>query len=241
MLLLGDASVPYRLCRSRRRRTLGLTVTAREVRIHAPVWASREEVERYVIRQRDWLARAWRRMQACVPCEDEAGAPATLRYLGRTLHVVVRPSFFPELRRRGDTLYLYAEPGSDPRDLVRDWLIRRAERLLAWRLYRLARRFGHAPSRFALSDARTQWGSCTRRGHIRLNWRLVQAPLDLIDYVAAHELAHLVHLDHSPRFWQRVAELCPDALARRAALRKMGDSLFRLETPDLSGGRYASP
>lgn len=219
--------MPYQLRRSRRRRTLGLTVTEREVRIHAPVWTPRDEIETYVVRQHDWLARAWRRMQARVP-QAEAPRAFELTYLGRRLRLVVQTSLFPEIRRRGGTLYLYAEPGADPHALARDWLIGRAGRVLAWRLNRLARRFGHAPSHFALSDARTQWGSCTRRGHIRLNWRLAQAPLALIDYVAAHELAHLVHLDHSPRFWARVAELCPDALARRTELRRMGDSLFRL-------------
>ncbi len=228
MLQLGDAAVPYQLRRSRRRRTLGLTVTEREVRIHAPVWTPRDEIETYVIRQHDWLARAWHKMQARAPRTAVAHDPDALRYLGRTLRIQLRPSFFPEIRRRGDTLFCYAEPGADVQALARDWLVARAERLLAWRLGRIARRLGRAPSRFALSDARTQWGSCTRRGHIRLNWRLVQAPLALIDYVAAHELAHLVHLDHSPRFWAQVSALCPEALARRAALRKMGDSLFRV-------------
>ncbi|MDP2253506.1 MAG: M48 family metallopeptidase, partial [Thiobacillus sp.] len=61
-----------------------------------------------------------------------------------------------------------------------------------------------------------------------LNWRLVQAPLALIDYVAAHELSHLIHLDHSPRFWAQVAELCPDASARRAELRTMSAVLFQV-------------
>jgi len=220
--------VPYRLRRSRRRRTLGLTVTAQEVRIHAPVWTSRDEIESYVLRQHDWLMHAWCKMQARVPRIASARDPDAIQYLGRTLRLVVRTSLFTEIRRSGDALYLYIEPGADVHARARDWLFARAERLLAWRLGRIARRLGRAPSRFALSDARTQWGSCTRRGHIRLNWRLAQAPLALIDYVAAHELAHLVHLDHSPRFWAQVAELCPDALARRAELRKMGDSLFRV-------------
>lgn len=226
MLQLGDAAVPYRLRRSRRRRTLGLTVTAREVRIHAPVWTPREEIETYVARQHDWLRRAWARMQARVPACD-AGA-AGVRYLGRTLALDVRASLFSEIRRQRGVLHVYAAPGSDLQALVREWLVARAGRVLAWRLERLARKLGRAPARFALSDAQTQWGSCTRRGHVRLNWRLVQAPLALIDYVAAHELAHLVHLDHSPRFWAQVAELCPDALARRAELRRMSDVLFSI-------------
>jgi len=195
------------------------------VRIHAPSWTPRAEIESYVRQQHGWLARAWARMQARTP--QTAAAPANeVRYLGRTLALDIRPSLFSEVRRHGDTLRIHAPHDSDIDALVRAWFNDQAARLLAWRLARFARKLGRGPSRFALSNAQTQWGSCTRRGHIRLNWRLVQAPLTLIDYVAAHELAHLVHLDHSPRFWAQVAELCPDALARRAELRKMSHSLF---------------
>lgn len=215
--------MPYRLRRSRRRRTLGLTVTACEVRIHAPSWTPHAEIESYVRCQREWLRRAWTRMQAQVPQPDSA---SEVRYLGRRLRLEVRPALFDDIRRHGGTLRVWAPLDADVAGLIRAWLHARAERLLAWRLGRIARRLGRAPSRFALSDAQTQWGSCTRRGHVRLNWRLVQAPLTLIDYVAAHELAHLIHLDHSPRFWALVAALCPDALARRAVLRSMSHSLF---------------
>jgi len=154
--------------------------------------------------------------------------PAKSRYLGRTLALDIQPALFSEVRRHGDTLRVYVPLDADAGALVRNWLHAQASRLLAWRLTRIARKLGRAPSRFALSNAQTQWGSCTRRGHVRLNWRLVQAPLTLIDYVAAHELAHLIHLDHSPRFWAQVAELCPEALARRAELRTMGAALFRV-------------
>jgi predicted metal-dependent hydrolase len=217
--------VPYQLRRSRRRRTLGLTVTLSEVRIHAPSWTPRAEIESYVRQQHDWLHRAWTRMQARTPQAD-AAPTSEVRYLGRTLVLDIRTSLFTEVRRHGDTLRVHAPLDAEVGALVRNWLHAQASRLLAWRLARIARRLGRAPSRFALSNAQTQWGSCTRRGHVRLNWRLVQAPLTLIDYVAAHELAHLIHLDHSPRFWVQVAELCPDALARRAELRTMGAALF---------------
>ncbi|HQT30559.1 MAG TPA: SprT family zinc-dependent metalloprotease [Thiobacillus sp.] len=227
MLQIGAAAVPYRLRRSSRRRTLGLTVTAHEVRIHAPNWTPRAEIESYVAHQHDWLHRAWAQMQARLP-QPAAAALAEVRLLGRVLALDIQPALFDDVRRCGNTLRVQASSGSDPYSLVRDWLQARADRLLAWRLARLARKLGRAPSHFALSNAQTQWGSCTRRGHVRLNWRLVQAPLAIIDYVAAHELAHLVHLDHSPRFWAQVAMLCPDALTRRAELRRMGATLFRI-------------
>lgn len=227
MLQIGAAVVPYQLRRSSRRRTLGLTVTAHEVRIHAPSWTPRAEIETYVLHQHDWLHRAWARMQARAP-QPVASAFAEVRYLGRVLSLDIQPALFSEVRRHGDTLRVFAAYDTDPQALVRAWLHARAIRLLAWRLARIARKLGRAPSRFALSNAQTQWGSCTQRGHVRLNWRLVQAPLALIDYVAAHELAHLVHLDHSPRFWAQVAVLCPEALARRAELRGMSALLFRV-------------
>ena len=200
-------------------------MTACEVRIHAPSWTPRDEIERYVQQQSSWLSRAWARMQLRTP--PPAAEPSNaVRYLGRSLTLDIRPALLGEVRRHGDTLRIHAPHDADIPALIRAWLQARAERLLAWRIARIAQKLGRTPSRFALSNAQTQWGSCTRRGHVRLNWRLVQAPLTLIDYVAAHELAHLVHLDHSPRFWAQVAELCPDALARRAELRTMGASLF---------------
>lgn len=177
------------------------------------------------MQQREWLKRAWSRMRGRAPDAD-AGPASEVRYLGRVLALDIRPSLFADVRRHGDSLRVHAPLDADVGALVRDWLSAQAARLLAWRLGRIARRLGRMPSRFALSNAQTQWGSCTRSGHIRLHWRLVQAPLALIDYVAAHELAHLVHLDHSPRFWAQVAALCPDALARRTELRTMSQSLF---------------
>lgn len=226
-LELGNAAVPFELRRSRRRRTLGLTVTPQQVRIHAPSWTPRAEIDYYVQQQRDWLMRAWARMQTKIPTLAEA-KPNQVMYLGCALTWELHPSLFVELRRDGNILKIYAPSNIEPEGIVRNWLLERAAQLLAWRLARIARRLGRTPTRFALSNAQTQWGSCTRGGHIRLNWRLVQAPLPLIDYVAAHELAHLVHLNHSPAFWAQVAVLCPDALARRATLRKMSVTLFRV-------------
>ena len=226
-LELGDAPVPFELRRSRRRRTLGLTVTPQQVRIHAPNWTPHAEIDHYVQQQQDWLRRAWARMQAKMPTPTAADRSQP-RYLGRSLTLQIHASLFTGVRRTGKELRVYAPPDIDTDALVRAWQQSQAAKLLAWRMGRIARRLGRAPTRFALSNAQTQWGSCTRKGHIRLNWRLIQAPLALIDYVAAHELAHLVHLDHSPAFWAQVAVLCPEAFARRAALRKIGLVLFQV-------------
>lgn len=224
---LNGAAVPFELRRSGRRRTLGLTVTPQHVRIYAPSWTPRAEINHYVQQQQEWLRRAWTQMQAKTPGPLNVER-TEFSYLGRSLIREFHPSLFCEVRRNGKVLNVYAPIKSDAEALIRSWLQARASELLAWRLARIARRLGRAPTRFALSNAQTQWGSCTRSGHIRLNWRLVQAPLALIDYVAAHELAHLVHLNHSSAFWAQVTALCPEAFSRRVTLRKMSTTLFRI-------------
>ena len=78
----------------------------------------------------------------------------------------------------------------------------------------------------ALRDTRSRWGSCTHEGRLMYSWRLAMAPPEVLDYVAAHEVAHLAHMDHSPRFWAAVATLMPGYAPRRAWLRRNGADLM---------------
>lgn len=82
------------------------------------------------------------------------------------------------------------------------------------------------PQKWALSSARGRWGSCTSAGGLRLNWRLMQAPREVIDYVVIHELAHLAEMNHSPRFWAIVAAHCPDWKVHRSWLKLHGTQLM---------------
>lgn len=84
--------------------------------------------------------------------------------------------------------------------------------------------------RLALTQARTRWGSCNSRGDIRLNWRLIHLPLTLIDYVVAHELAHIKEMNHGPRFWALVETMYPDWKTAKSTLRAHVGSLPIIET-----------
>ena len=101
-------------------------------------------------------------------------------------------------------------------------LRQRATRELPARLLELAAAHGLRVSRVSVRNQRWRWGSCSRSGHICLNWRLVPMPPPVRDYVLIHELMHLKRMDHSPAFWRLVAEVCPDFSAARAWLRKHG-------------------
>jgi predicted metal-dependent hydrolase len=109
---------------------------------------------------------------------------------------------------------------NDERQKVDRELIVRARRELPPRLLELASAHGLTVSRISIRNQRWRWGSCSRSGHICLNWRLVTMPDDVRDYVLIHELMHLKRMDHSPRFWKLVAEACPQYQDARRWLRK---------------------
>jgi predicted metal-dependent hydrolase len=123
---------------------------------------------------------------------------------------------------REDILYvgLPAQSGAEQlRDLVQGWLQGQARVHFAQRLEHYRQAHDLAPTRWRLSSARTRWGSCGSDGAIRLNWRLMHFPPDIIDYVICHELAHLRELNHGPQFWHAVQDLFPDYERARGWLR----------------------
>jgi predicted metal-dependent hydrolase len=122
----------------------------------------------------------------------------------------------------GCTLRLDLPANAPPvqiRDAVHAWFLQEARVLFAQRLDHYAPLLQVQWRKLALSNARTRWGSASSDGRIHLNWRLMHMPLDVIDYVVAHELSHLRVMDHSPRFWETVHSVMPDYERRRAALR----------------------
>jgi predicted metal-dependent hydrolase len=103
---------------------------------------------------------------------------------------------------------------------VRDHLVALAKRDFADRARALAARLGKSVTRVGVRDPKSRWGSCSSRGALSFSWRLIFAPEPVIDYVVAHEVAHLVEMNHSPRFWRVVASLVPDSAAPRAWLKR---------------------
>jgi len=105
---------------------------------------------------------------------------------------------------------------------VQSWLQREARRVFAERTAHFAAKLGVRVRRLALSSATTRWGSASADGSVRLHWRLIEHPLATIDYVVAHELAHLREMNHGPKFWAIVESVVPDYRASRARLRAEG-------------------
>jgi predicted metal-dependent hydrolase len=102
----------------------------------------------------------------------------------------------------------------------------KAGKELSLRARRLAARIGRDITQITVRDTRSRWGSCSGRGNISFSWRLIFAPEPVIDYVVAHEVSHLVEMNHGPRFWRLVESLSPDSGAPRAWLKRHRSRLF---------------
>jgi predicted metal-dependent hydrolase len=227
---LNGQPVSWELRRARRK-TIGFAIDQHGLRVSAPPWVTLADIDRALGEKANWIVRklAERREYAArrerfMPCWEN-GAPIPV--LGATFTLRIDPE------ARGVTatdreLRIGVPSQASPEQVAKlghAWLQQTARRAFAERIPVFAERLGRAPTRWALSSARTRWGSCARDGSIRLNWRLVHFPRDIMDYVIAHELAHLREMNHGPRFWAIVAELFPEFERARAWLRQFPDDI----------------
>lgn len=234
-LRLHGVEVSYTLRRSARR-TLALQVGAAGVRVSVPLRAADADIDIFLARNADWLQDALQRLGARAPqAVIEIHDGLLLPLLGDVFRVrtgcVGRRAVWRVTADGLDELCLPASAHALPQAVVRA-LRARALPWFAGRVEEYCHRLGLPVPPVRLSSARTRWGSCSTRSGIRLHWRLIHLPRGLIDYVVAHEVAHLVEMNHSPRFWAVVESLYPDWRAARAALRDAGRALPVLEGAD---------
>lgn len=220
-IALGGQIVPYVLYRGRRR-TIGLSIDHRGLRVGAPTRAGLGEIEALLKKHGDWVLGklgAWQQRQASAAFAIVDGAQ--LPWLGGELRLMLKTGANRAVWASDEqVLTLNLGPKGVPQTLLERALRSRVRVVLAERLAHYAALLGVPLPPLALSSARTRWGSCSSRGTIRLNWRLGFFPLPVIDYVVAHELAHLKEMNHSPRFWSVVEGLCPEWRSRRAELKQ---------------------
>jgi predicted metal-dependent hydrolase len=223
LIRLGGRWVEYRFLR-RRRRTLGITVDAEGLRVAAPLRAPWREIEAFVREKERWiLAKIDEWANTAPPAVLRGASGESLPLFGAPHELDVHEGA-RAVRRESGRLVVVA-PRLRVLDTLLRWLKASALDALAPRAAHYAARLELPAPQVRLSSARTQWGLCTEAGAIRLSWRLVHLEPALADYVVAHEVAHLVELNHSKRFWRLVAALYPDWRAARERLELAGASL----------------
>jgi predicted metal-dependent hydrolase len=225
-LTLSGRTLAYSLKRSSRR-TIGFSIDGNGLAITAPRWVTLADIEAAIADKERWIfakLAEWqtRVEQRALPRIDWKEG-AQFPYLGKPVSVTLSSphgalAFDAERASLALALPAHAQE-QQIKDRVQGWLQGEAKRLFGERLAIYADKLGVGFSGYALSSAATRWGSCSSDGKIRLNWRLIHFPLSIIDYVVAHELAHLREMNHSPRFWQTVESIFPEFREARHTLK----------------------
>ncbi len=224
ILRFDDREVEIWLRRNRRSRRLILSLEAADgcFRLTLPQGVTVEEALDFAVQKRRWMLARLDELPVRVPFAPGAVVP----FLGEP-HLIVHDP----LARRG----VWRENGAIHASgfaehvarRVRDHLMGEARAILLPRAHDKARRIDRPVAHVGLRDPRTRWGSCSSDGTISLSWRLILAPEEVLDYVVAHEVAHLVHQDHSRRFWRLVADLTPSVAGPQRWLKTHGPELHR--------------
>ena len=219
-IVLDGQPVTYCLRRSSRR-TIALRIDQLGLRVGAPLHARLDDIESLVRQHGRWVLdklATWRERPP--PATLQASDGSTLYLLGEVWTLRLREGRRTAWRFAANQLHLTVSPTVNALELLERALRAQARQHLGERLTHYAQRLDVPTPPLRLSSARTRWGSCSRQGGIALNWRLLFLQPGLVDYVVCHELAHLKEMNHGPRFWSVVEQLCPEWRERRQALRE---------------------
>ena len=229
LIQLGSHAVPYQLKRSQRR-TISFLIDSRGLVVAAPNSVLHKDIEAALLSKQRWILNKLKERQArhslLEPSPWQHGS--SLPYLGRNITIHLGSGTPISRLQLGifaseTTLLLPLSLDASQTQIkqaLQTWLQTEAQRLYRERLPAFEARLQIKVKQLRLSNARTRWGSATSDGNIRLHWRLIHFDLDVIDYVIAHELAHLKEMNHSAKFWQIVATLLPNFQTARTALRQ---------------------
>jgi predicted metal-dependent hydrolase len=219
-----DLGTPLSIRVSPRARRIGLRIDSaeRKLELVLPPGVPTAHGLRFLATKRQWVTARLETLPERVPFEEGAivpvlGEPHRIR---RELNpdappVVIRDG---EIRVRADPMHLARRVHTHLAALAGHELARRARRLAA--------RIGRNVAAVRVRDTKSRWGSCSGGGNLSFSWRLIFAPEPVIDYVVAHEVAHLVEMNHGPRFWRLVESLAPDSAAPRTWLKRHRSRLF---------------
>jgi predicted metal-dependent hydrolase len=231
----GTKTIEYGIKRSSRRATVSIAIDPTEgVLVTAPSPAPVGRLDEIVHAKATWIVQRLKRQSDLpAPSEREFISGETFLYLGRQHRLRLDRDQEPRpLRLDNGWLRVPLPPhladrhrSGYVRAALIDWFKRNAERRIPERVFHWADKLDVPVPEVILVEPRKRWGSASSSGTVRINWRIIQAPISLVDYVVAHDLTHLRHPDHTPDFWRSLERVMPDYEKRKAALRTLGPCL----------------
>jgi predicted metal-dependent hydrolase len=226
------AQVEVRRHPGARRLTLRVSRTRRAVIVTLPLQCDLDEAGTFLNRHIDWVRARLDSLPNHVPFEDAAamplrGTPHAISFTGNPRTRVIT---IDNRQGRRPSIIVPGDKERAPDRLMR-FLFDEAKRDLAASVAKYTRPLSVKATRIGIRDQTSRWGSCSTTGALSFSWRLILAPSFVLDYVAAHEVAHLAEMNHGPRFWALVKKICPDFETAKQWLQVLGPDLHRYGPP----------
>ena len=217
--------------RTERRKTADIRVDDGAVSVVVPVDLSVERIDSLLKEKRKWIReKIVLHRQAQPVSEKQFVSGEAFSYLGRNYRLKVEKGVFQPVRLLQGRLVVTVPQGKDQPHMIRNalirWYKRQAEQKLREKVERFSPVVGVEPAGIGIKSFKSRWGSCTAKGRLEFNWRVMMAPNRCVDYVVVHELCHLKRHDHSAEFWKEVERMLPDFDARKAMLAKISNQLI---------------
>jgi predicted metal-dependent hydrolase len=209
-----------------KRKTMALIVERDgTLTVRAPMRVSRSQIESFVRERTAWVIRTRRKIKSVLEVESKRYVDGEkFLFLGTSHNLKLVGPQRPSLKLDGGFRLSVTAQKRGEQVFIR-WYKTRASEIITERAAEFAGQYGFSPEQIRITSARTRWGSCSPNGTINFTWRLVMAPLDVIDYVVVHELAHLRVKNHSKKFWRVVESILPEYKDQRKWLRDHGEKL----------------
>jgi len=237
ILKIKNNTIPYTIVKTRRRKTIGIIIDRNgEVKVHVPYGAAERQIYEVVQKKADWIIEKVNEVK-------ERNSNLTSRqyisgekllYLGKeyTLEVVEKDLKKAGVHLNDNTMEVHISgelSGENRKKAIKEALIKwyreRMAEIVKERIDKYALQLKVFPCKVVIKDQKTRWGSCSEKGNINLNWRLIMAPLHIIDYVIVHEMCHLKVMNHSKDFWTLVESVLPDYRESRKWVKVNGNRL----------------
>ena len=213
-----------------KRRSIAIQISSDgELIVRAPNRCSMKEIEKVVVERINWIRIHQNRILQNRLVNSNIISYKEVMFLGITKPIIFIPKS-KKIENHGDHFVInekYVENAPKVKRLIIGFMIENAHEILKDRVNYFANLMQLLPQSLSLTNSKRVWGSCSKNADIKLNWRLVMLPPDLIDYVVVHELAHIVEFNHSKTFWKLVTSILPNSKERRDLL-KRGDFLLNL-------------
>jgi predicted metal-dependent hydrolase len=205
-----------------RRIILRLDYGTSRIIVVLPKRTSRDEGKRFALSNKDWIEERLDQLHEPVPFLHGA----TIPFLGAPHRIRHRPHARGVVWCEQEEIHVAGHEEHVPRR-VQDWLKIEAKREIEQRAIQKAEAIGKKIKKITIRDTKSRWGSCTSEGELAFSWRLIFAPRHVMDYVIAHEVAHLKEMNHGPRFWKLCSEICRSVEPARLWLENNGTDLYR--------------